>query len=693
MKKTFTLAFAISGLLVYAQENTVSDTLSQIKEIEQIIIKSQRKKQFADKSVYTFDEEALKKARYANDLLKTLPELQYDPISRSIISIKGGSTLMLINGIEVTDLQIRTIRPENVIRVEYYDNPPTRWANRADQVVNIITRNPETGYVFGLEANSALTTGFVDGASYAGYTRGKHSLGLEYSINHRDYDDRRVSKIYDYTLNQEHYRSEEQKVDHFGYTDQDIALRYNNVEMGKYAFQAKFNMNIYNYFSKGLGGSFFTKDALLEQHGTSQYNGESYTIPKLDLYFSKNLSKKDEISINIVGSAYHTRSFEVAKEWMTLTGASVFENDMNLRAKQKSIVGEVAYSHDFKIGKLSSGYRISSNVVDNELENLLGYSQYKVNYLTQYMYSEFSGKKNKWMYRVGLGLTNIHNKSAETVEDQWIITPKVILGYQVSNNQSLRLTSSYTPYSPGSSALSSNVNQVAPNIVSRGNPFLKSQTRWGNNLTYSMNNKYFDFNANAFYWYTEKAINQMYALDESFGGYMLTYENAQYSQQYGIQLSGSVKPFGTSILVVKTVIAPASEMLKTKSGDVIKNNYIGNNFVFSSEYKSFSLQYQFNIPIYNLRGAFLSTNENKSSLFASYKHNNWTFFSGIYWLGMPSRYKTKSLSESLVNYTTKTEIMNNKSMFLLGAAFDFAKGKKNDVEKKLNNDTAPPATF
>lgn len=693
MKRVFTLAFTISGLFVFAQENTVSDTLSQTKEIEQIIIKAQRKKQFVDKSVYTFDEEALKKARYANDLLKTLPELQYDPISRSVTSIKGGTTLMLINGVEATELQIRTIRPENVVKVEYYDNPPTRWATRADQIVNLITRNPETGYVFGIEAYSALDTGFVDGSAYAAYTKGKNNLGLEYNFNLRDYDDRRVSKIYDYSLNNVHYRSEENKVDHFGYTDQNIALRYSNSEMGKYVFQAKFNMNIYNYFSKGNGGSLFLKDAFSEEHLTSQYNGEKYTVPKLDLYFSKNIGKKDEISFNIVGSAYSTKSFELAKEWVAASGESVFDNDMNLRAKQKSIVGEVAYTHDFKAGKLSSGYRISSNVVDNELENLLGYSQYKVNYLTQYMYSEFSGKKNKWMYRVGLGLTNIHNKSAETVEDQWTITPKLILGYQVSNNQSLRFSSSYTPYSPGSSALSSNIKQVAPNIVSRGNPFLKSQNKWGNNLTYSMNNKYFDFNANAFYWYTSNAINQMYALDESFGGYMLTYENAQYSQQYGVQLSGSVKPFGTNVFVAKVVVAPASEMVKTNSGDIIRNNYIGNNFVLSSEYKSFSIQYQFNIPVYNLRGAFLSTNENKSGLFGSYKHDNWTFSSGIYWLGMPSRYKTKSLSESLVNYTSKTEIINNYSMFILGVAFDFAKGKKNNIDKKLNNDTAPPATF
>lgn len=45
------------------------------------------------------------------------------------------------------------------------------------------------------------------------------------------------------------------------------------------------------------------------------------------------------------------------------------------------------------------------------------------------------------------------------------------------------------------------------------------------------------------FWHRDRAINQMYVADPAFGGYTLTYENAQYSQQYGMQLTGSVKPF------------------------------------------------------------------------------------------------------------------------------------------------------
>jgi hypothetical protein len=114
-------------------------------------LKSQRKKQFADKAVYTFDKEALEKARYAKDLLKTLPELQLDPVGNTIKSTKGGTVLFLINGIEATDLQIRSVAPNEVVKVEYYDIPPARWATRADTVVNILTRSTETGYVFGTE--------------------------------------------------------------------------------------------------------------------------------------------------------------------------------------------------------------------------------------------------------------------------------------------------------------------------------------------------------------------------------------------------------------------------------------------------------------------------------------------------------------------------------------------------------------
>lgn len=445
MKKPLTSAFVLFFSLVFSQEK--KDSIST-KEIQEVILKSQKKKQFSDHANYTFDKEALEKARHSKDLLTTLPELQLDPISNTVTSIKGGKVLFLINGIEASDNQIKSIAPTNVVRVEYFDIPPARYSQRADTVVNIITKNPEVGYSYGADVTSAFTTGFVNGSVYAGYTKGKDDFGLEYSINLRDYNNRQIDKIYDYNLNGVHYRSQDSSKQHFGYTDQNIAMRYANVVPGNYTFQSKLILFINSGFYSGPGQSNFTQGDLNENHGTEHSSNTKYTAPTLDLYYSKNLGKKDELSLNLIGSHYTTNTSQFDHEWNLADNSDVFNNDMNLDAKQTGIVGEIAHTHQFEKGKLSSGYRISNTAISNDVVNLLGASHYNVNYLEQYLYTEYSGKWDKFGYRFGIGVTNIHNKSAESTQDDWAPTPKVVLSYDLAKNQSLRFSSSYTSQSP-----------------------------------------------------------------------------------------------------------------------------------------------------------------------------------------------------------------------------------------------------
>ncbi|TGN27065.1 outer membrane beta-barrel protein [Empedobacter tilapiae] len=696
MKKFFVLAVTLSGIFAFGQDEKQDSTDYNPIEIKEVLVQSQRKKMFADKAVYTFDKEALEKARYAKDLLNTLPELQVDPISNTIQSTKGGKTLLLINGTEATDNQIRAVKPQDVVRVEYFDIPPARYANRADQVVNLITRNPENGYVYGADISSALSTGFVNGSAYANFTKGKNNFGLEYYIYFRDYKDRTSMNIYDYNLNNIHYRTENQRNEYFGYTDQTIALRYTNSDSDKYAFQAKLDMNISSSFAYANGTSLFYQNSLLNNHSTYKHSNSNYSKPTLDLYYSRKLGKKDELSLNVVGSMYTTKSIDETREWETVLGTEQYNYLTNLEADQKGIVGEIAHTHSFEKGKLNSGYRISNNSIDNKLENLNGPSNNKVNYLEQYIYSEYSGKVKKLSYRLGVGLTNVHNKNEDTNTDTWTFTPKLVLGYELAKNQNLRFSSSYKPTSPWNSALSKNVIQVVENITQEGNPYLTIQKSFGNNLIYSFNSKYFDLNTNAFYHFTKDPINQLYLqniINGNVEGYKLTYENAQNSQRYGVQITGSIKPFGTDILTVKVNVAPATERFKTKDGRILKNDYIGNYFALSSVYKNFRVDYQFNIPYYTLGGALLYTQENMNHAFASYKYNNWTFSTGMYWIGMPSTYKQKTMDKQYVDYSRVGKIWDNKSMFVVGLSFDFATGKKTNINRKLENKTAGAATF
>jgi hypothetical protein len=104
-----------------------------------------------------------------------------------------------------------------------------------------------------------LNTGFVNGSAYANYTKGKNDFGLEYSINLRNYNDRRVNSIYDYKLGGKHYRSDENRKDHFGYTYQNIVLRI----PGRFLTSMLSDKTEYGYFQQILKRreSVFSEDA------------------------------------------------------------------------------------------------------------------------------------------------------------------------------------------------------------------------------------------------------------------------------------------------------------------------------------------------------------------------------------------------------------------------------------------------
>lgn len=698
MKKIRILILFIGFTNGYSQQE-VRDSIDvkkdsiNLKEIQEVIIKSQRKKQFSDHASYTFDKDALAKARHSKDLITSLPELQLDPVSNRVSSIKGSKVLFLINGIEASDMQFSAVAPENVVRVEYFDIVPARWEGKADVVVNMIIRNPENGLMYGIDVMGAPTTGFFNGQVYASHTRGKHDFGIEYAFSLRDYDNRQNHNSYEYSLNNIKYKSTEKERDHFGYTIQDIALRYTYLNPEKETFQAKLNLNIMDNFSKGNGESIFEQGSVSTINKTTEYLSGQYLKPTLDLYYSKHISKRDELVINLVGSIYDNKTYQNNREWVVDTGVDIFNNDMSLKSKQKSFVGELAHYHNFGKSKLNTGYRISNNYISNNLSNLAGKSQFDVNYLEQYFYTEVTGRKNKLMYRVGVGLTNIYNKSAETIFNDWAFTPKLVLSYSLKKNKTIRFTSSYKPSSPTSSQLSPNIVNVAPNIIKKGNPLLKSEKSWINNLVYSYNSKYFDFNTTIGTTYTDRIVNQYYVLDNNLGRYILTYQNADFYQNYRWEFSGSIKPFGNEILKIGVHLKPTSEVIKLENGTKLKNTYVRNHFNITSQYKKMFFQYQFNIPTYSIDGAFLSTEENKNHLVMGYSHGKWVFKGGVFWMGMPSRYKTKSQNESLVNYIVDTEIFNNKNMIFWGISYNFSRGKTTEVDKKLENETAESSTF
>ena len=265
IQKITTISFICLGFVKGFSQQEVKDS-TNVKEIEEVILLAQKKKVFSDHTSYSFDQKVIKSARYAKDLVLSVPQLELDPITNNVKSIKGERLLILINGVESTSLQLQSVKPEMVVRVEYYEFAPTRWANRADSVVNVITKNPNTGYTGGFNVTNSPLTGFLNGSVYFNKTEGRHSFELNYNLNFRDYDNRLVDKTYQYNLNNQSYFSENKEQNHFGYTSQNITLKYSNALQNKYTFQAKVNLELYDYFTIGNGKNLFRQGNILSEN-------------------------------------------------------------------------------------------------------------------------------------------------------------------------------------------------------------------------------------------------------------------------------------------------------------------------------------------------------------------------------------------------------------------------------------------
>ena len=70
-----------------------------------------------------------------------LPRIQVNPMNNEIGISGGGELQIRINGVKADINEIKALRPADIIRIEYHDNPGLRYGN-AEIVLDYIVRRP-----------------------------------------------------------------------------------------------------------------------------------------------------------------------------------------------------------------------------------------------------------------------------------------------------------------------------------------------------------------------------------------------------------------------------------------------------------------------------------------------------------------------------------------------------------------------
>lgn len=657
-------------------------------ELKETVVTANRNIQHIDHRTITFTSEQIKHAQVGRDLVKDIPEIREDALTGTLKNVDGKAPFILINNVRSSEVDLKALKPSNIKYIEYYDIPPARYAT-ASSVINVVTKTLEKGYSFGLKTRDAFSTGFSDDEFYLSITQGKSKFDLSYDFSLRDYKDVVNSRSYEYTKGMDNYIDKSSGKEKFGYINQDISVKYAYIPNMKSIFQISFEPNILWEHSKsiqnGVYGVLGHKDDITRN---SHENIHTFN-PSLDLYFDRQFDDKNNLAVNINAATFGTHSTSYEDEEIS-NGTVPYVDDMRLKNRKNSIIGEIDYSHQFANIKLNTGYHTEFSHSRSNLNNLSGQDVYSTNQSQHYLYAELVGGKGKLMYKANVGVTTLRINSPLASHSEFMFTPKAELGYNVSNNTSLRFELTSNPIIPSLNMLSSNVTMLTRDIYKKGNPHLKNGQDTRVTLMLNHNSKYIDLMMRATYSYQSKAIYQYFYTDNN--DLILGYKNCKHVNSYGGFVMLQYKPFGNDLLSFSLVGAPQMEKVYNED-DVNKIFSVDNLFDIDFNYKNFNAHYHLVIPVYTANGSFKSSTENNNDFTASYRVNNWTFSASVFFIGKDAKYITKTNSSSFVNYNEERRIKDNHSMFAIGVEYNFNAGKNKSFTRRLNNRDTDSPTF
>ncbi len=616
-----------------------------------------------------------------------LPGLKVNAFQRTVNTISGGSVQLRINDMEATEAQVQSLRPNEVLRVEYIDNPGVRYADSgAEAVINYVVKRAQSGISGGVSIMNAVTTGFGNDQVYLRANHKLSEFGLSYYVSYRDYDDRYVNEdqIFEIPGNEKRNRILDGISTPFNYVDHSIEATYNLTKPDKYVFNAMFATSIFDSPHADFGQRI---------HESGKEDLYSYTrainqssSPSLDLYYKRSLSGKQELMFNVVGT-YISSDYERGyREYVDTPENPLSVYDYSTDGARYSLIGEGAYKKSFEKVRLSAGLKYQQAYTRNRYTGSVDETADMHN-SNLYAYTQVQGQWMKLNYGVGVGVSRQTFDESGEGFTFYTFRPVVQLSYPVFKGASLRYTFNSYPSLPSLSSLSDIRQQVTDIEVNRGNRELAPYRSYNNRLQFSWGNKIVSTQLTGSYLYSKNPIMQQIE--------RVDFEDGNYEFQYGIANQKSYSKLNGQLYVEVSIIPD----ILSVSGYGGVNRFESKGHLYSHTYTAWyaggdvSLNYK-NFSFYgdisnryeSLWGEAVNYGEKSCSLQCSYKWKTLNFGVGMLYPFMSEGWSAGSkLMNHLVRKEEWTYIKDNGNMFVFTCSWDFNSGRQHKAGKKTMN--------
>ena len=606
-----------------------------------------------------------------------IPSLTVNPIDKSIKTNFGADVQLRINGVEATKEEVVAIRPADVVRIEYHDNPGLRYGNAAAVIDYIVKRKETGGNIAGDLTNGVKPLGYGDYNLSARYNRNKSALSAVFSWERRDFDwirENRETFVYpDHTVeNREVGNPTKIKYDRMNFS---LSYNYANDK-------SMLNVALRDVYDN-TPNSFSDRNSILYQ-GDATYTvidrqkSKSH-IPSLDVYYQLDLKNDQHLYFDVVGtylSSSNDRHYS-----MTEDGGepAAFASDVD--GERYSLIGEAIYERTLWKGNFTAGLKHSYSHMNNVYDGDIS-SKVSMNTAETYAFAEYRSRINKFGYSLGIGAMRTYYEQGELSQEKYIVRPTLTLSYNVTDNIFLKYNAYMSGYAPSLSALSDVSQDIDAYQVRRGNPDLHSVVFYTNSLSASWRSKYVNVELYGRYSYDDNPIMEETLLDD--GRFVRTYANQSGFHRLNLQATVQVFPFKEYIAVRLTpffnrYISNGNDYTHTHSNAGFRGSIMG-------MYKNWVMMVEMNTSYHNLWGETVERGEKLHSVVVGYNTEKWSVQMMVM-NPFTKRYEqgVENLS-SVAPYSQIAYSDDFKRMVMLNVSFNLDFGKQRNIGgKRINN--------
>ncbi|MDR2498796.1 MAG: carboxypeptidase-like regulatory domain-containing protein [Tannerellaceae bacterium] len=652
--------------------------------LESVTVSASATSDKLDRQLIYPTEAQTKVATNGIDLIMQLmiPKLSVDLLNNTIKLPGGGEPQYRINGVKVESEDVRMLKPSDVVRIEYHDNPGLRYGN-AEAVLDYIVRRPETGGNFGLELYDGVTSAFGNNQINGRINHKRSEFSLYYGISHRDFyrmwrDNTETFRFADGTTLR---RREAGEPDHGQMLWQNLNAAYNYMNTSR-TFNVSFRMYTNNTPHFDYHGTLYNIDYPDDKVQMVDRSESSILRPAIDLYYQENLPNDQTLVLNLVGtynSTDNTRIYQERRQGVLLTDVS-----SAVEGVKRSIIGEAIYEKKLGANAISIGIKHTHAATDNRYG---GMSNVKSEMIQQESsaYAEYKGKLGKLNYSLASGLMRSYFEQAgiEGNYDKYSMQARLVLQYALPGSSSIRLITGTGNNMPALSDLSA-VDQAIDSIqIRRGNPLLRPFFSYRNNLDYNLRTGILNLNLWGIYEYQHRPVMEEKFIENEM--IVQTWNNQKNFQRLATRLSLRLGP----IARILNIDASGGLNHYISNGNTYRHTYTNPfiNLTLIATYKNMSLMTGLETNWDRFMGETMSGGENIHFMMIQYKHKDLALAMGMF-NPFVDNYRQRSENRSQYASYIRSNYINESSRLLtLRLNWNFAFGRKVDTASKRTSNT------